>query len=72
MASNKLFPPTLEGTLPAFYKDYKNEDSDKTTGASINIPFSLGRAVSINEISMISARFSTTSTNSLVLTLITD
>ena len=72
MATNKLFPPTLEGTLPAFYKDYTSEDNPETTGATINIPFSLGRAVSINEIYMISARFSTTSTNSLVLTLATD
>ena len=71
MASSKMFPPMLDGALPAFYKNY-DDNHEKVTGASINIPFSLGRAVSVNEIYMISARLSTTSTNSLVLTLTTD
>ena len=70
MATSKLFPPTLEGALPAFYKTYT--DDRKCTGAYINIPFSLGRAVSINEIYMISMRISTTANNKLIATLQTD
>ena len=70
MATNKLFPPQLDGTLPAFYKNYN--DDHELLGANINIPFSLGRAVSIIEINGLSMRISTVSTNSLVLTVITD
>ena len=70
MATNKLFPPQLDGTLPAFYKHY-GEDNE-LIGANINIPFSLGRAISIIEIAGLSMRISTVSTNTLIATVQTD
>ena len=39
----KLYPPQLEGTLPAFYKT-----SEKST--ILSIPFSMNRAVSAAEV----------------------
>ena len=61
--ANKLYPPQIEGALPAFYLDY---DSSNTvvTGASIKIPFTQSSAVSNEEIGCFVLRFRTASTGS--------
>jgi hypothetical protein len=45
MATTKLYPPHIEGTLPAFYLEKTSKDS-KPTGAYISVPFSMNVAVS--------------------------
>ena len=39
----KLYPPYIEGTIPAFYKTV---DSDGTVRAELTVPFSMNKAVS--------------------------
>lgn len=48
---DKLYPPMLEGTLPAFY------------GNSITVPFEMNRAVSINDIKGLSLKIKTVQSN---------
>jgi hypothetical protein len=45
MATTKLYPPHIEGTLPAFYLEKTSKDSNPT-GAYISVPFSMNVAVS--------------------------
>lgn len=45
MANEKLYPPQINGTLPAFYKNY-NPDTGLCTGAEITIPYSMNQSVS--------------------------
>ena len=52
----KLYPPILEGTLPAFY------------GTELTVPFSLNPAVSIAEIKDISIKIRTVQSNIYILT----
>ncbi len=74
----KILPPLLEGSLPAFCLSYEenekgemlvDEDTGKphVIGANLNIPFSLGRAVSINEIAGIQLRVRTMATNTWLI-----
>lgn len=68
--ATKLYPPQLEGALPAFYKNYDiDEDTDKRdlVGVSITIPFGLNRAVVTTEIAQIALRLRTSSTNTYIL-----
>jgi len=59
--ATKLYPPQLEGILPAFYKTY--DDDGEVKKASIDIPFGLNRAVTLDEISALELRIKTVSTN---------
>lgn len=45
MATTKLYPPHIEGTLPAFYLEKTSKDSNPI-GAYISVPFSMNVAVS--------------------------
>ena len=62
--ASKLYPPQVEGILPAFYKTYN--DDGEVTGASLKIPFGLNRAVAIKEILGLQVRIKTVSTNTQV------
>lgn len=68
----RLYPPTIENNLPAFYKNY--DKNGHLLNATIIIPFGVSRAVSINDIASLSCRFRTVSTNTLVFKedLVTD
>ena len=63
----KLYPPQLEGSLPAFFKDYDEDDPTKLIGCTINIPFGFNRAVNIKTVSRIALRLRTTSTNTYLI-----
>ena len=63
--ATKLYPPQLNGTLPAFYKSY--DEKGNLTGASITIPFGLTRGVDLNSISQVVIKLRTTSTNTYIL-----
>ncbi len=65
MAKTRLYPPQLEGSLPAFYKKY-NADNE-LTGAIINIPFGVNRAVSMSSVDGLAIRIRTTSTNTYLV-----
>lgn len=60
--ATKLYPPQLEGTLPAFYKSH--DDKVKT---AITIPFGINRAVSNTSIHGMRLRLRTASTNTFIL-----
>lgn len=51
----KLYPPNIEGTIPAF------------TGTTLVVPFSMNRAVSVSEIKTITVKVKKVSTNDLLL-----
>lgn len=53
---SKLYPPNLEGTLPACY------------GTTLVVPFSMNRAVSNNEVKGIMVKVKTVQSNSLIFT----
>lgn len=68
---NRLYPPTLTGSLPAFYKNYekdKNTGEKKLLGCTINIPFGINRAVNMKSINKIALRLRTVSTNTYLAT----
>lgn len=52
---SKLYPPNLEGTLPAFY------------GTTLVVPFSMNKAVSINEVERILLKVKTVQSNRFIL-----
>lgn len=56
----QLYPPYIEGTIPAFYGD------------SLTVPFSMNRAVSINEIYGYSLKIKTVQNNTFVKTVKAD
>ena len=58
----KLYPPQLEGALPAFYKSY-DDDGETLLSCTINIPFGINRAVNIKSVDKVALRLRTTSTN---------
>ena len=61
---SKLYPPTIASSVPAFYCD--------TNGVgTISVPFSMNRAVSLNEVNGYALKIKTAQTNTL-LTIITD
>lgn len=62
--ASKLYPPQVEGILPAFYKSY--DDDGEVTGAALTIPFGLNRAVALNEIYKLEIRLKTVSTNTQI------
>ena len=65
MGTNKLAPPLLEGTLPAFYTDNK--------GIFFNIPFSMNRAVSAASVKGFAIKIKTIqSGEELIISTITD
>lgn len=53
----KLYPPVIEGTIPAF------------NGAVLTVPFSMNRSVSKNEIHGFALMVKTVQTNTYVTTL---
>lgn len=63
--ANKLYPPTIAGTLPSFY-----EIDDGTT--TLVVPFSMNKTVSANEIKDFSLRIKTTNTDILYGVVETD
>jgi len=65
--ATKLYPPQLEGVLPAFYRSYNEDGDGELLGASITIPFGLNRAVNITSISNVALRLRTTSTSTYIL-----
>lgn len=63
--ATKLYPPQLEGTLPAFCKSYNS--NGELIGASITVPFGLNRAVNVSSIGQLALRLRTASTNTYIL-----
>ena len=48
--ADKLYPPIIGETLPAFYKIEKIEDGTTKEGISIVVPFSMNRSVSSDKV----------------------
>lgn len=65
--ATKLYPPQLEGTLPAFYKTYDVEKKTVLKGANITIPFGMNRAVSQVSIDGMFCRIRTMATNTYIV-----
>ena len=64
----KLYPPRLEGILPAFYKNYdKNNFKRPLIGASFTIPFGRNPAVNRTEVATVTLRLRTVSTNTYIV-----
>ena len=61
----KLYPPQIDGILPAFYKNYDKETGE-LKNAAIAIPFGMNRAVTLDEVYKLSLRIKTVSTNTIV------
>lgn len=61
--ANKLYPPQIEGALPAFCLKY-DPSNTIVTGAAITIPFTQSSAVSNSEIACFVLRLRTASTGS--------
>lgn len=61
----KLYPPQIEGILPAFYKNYEKETGE-LKNAAIAIPFGMNRAVTIEDVYSLSLRIKTVSTNTII------
>ena len=59
----KLYPPHIEGTIPAFYLD-----TDRGT-ATIVVPFSMNKAVSIDDVTGMSLKIKTVQSNRFIDTL---
>lgn len=65
MAVNKkLYPPYLEGTIPAFYVN--------GTQAYLSVPFSMNKAVNLSDFSGINIKIKTVQSNELLFNKITD
>lgn len=65
---NKLYPPIIQDTLPAFCVNYKTENGKSViSSANIKVNFSLNKAVAATEVSGISLRLRTISTNNYVV-----
>ena len=59
---DKLYPPYIEGTIPAFY----GEQEDDKIKYSIKIPYSMNKTVSINLVTEMAIRIKTVQSNQLV------
>lgn len=59
---SKLYPPQIEGTLPAFY----GEQKDDKINYSIRIPYGMNKTVSINLVTEMAIRIKTVQSNQLV------
>ena len=64
--ANKLYPPTIEGTLPAFYLEYIDSGA-VLSGGHITVPFVMNASVSENQIKGFSLRLRTVSSGSYIL-----
>ena len=64
----KLYPPIIEGTLPAFYSN-TIENIENGGMVEITIPFSMNKAVSISEVKGFSLKIKTVSSNTYLLSL---
>ena len=56
--STKLYPPYIEGTIPAF------------SGTVITVPFSMNKAVSKNQVAGFSLKIKTVQSNTFITTLV--
>ena len=59
----KLYPPIIPGTLPAFYT---TEDGNNGTETKITVPFSMNRAVSSESINGFALKLKTAYSNTLI------
>jgi len=64
--SIKLYPPIIEGVLPAFYLTYDNS-GDILRGGQLTVPFTMNGAVAESQIKGFSLRLRTTGSGSYVL-----
>ena len=66
-STNKLYPPIINGVIPAFYKrKWKKGDGKKWTIARIAIPFAMNQMVSKTAIKTMCLRLKTVQTNRVV------
>ena len=63
---NKLYPPIIEGVLPAFYLNY-DSNGQILKGGSLTIPFAMNNAVSESQVKGFSLRIRTASSGSYIL-----
>lgn len=69
MANNKLYPPQIEGTLPAFCEETIVLDKDnKKRTYSITIPYNMNTTVNIKQVAKMAIRIKTIQSNTLVYT----
>lgn len=62
----KLYPPTIKGSIPAFYLD-------ETKGtATIAVPFLMNKAVSVEDVAYFSLKIKTVQTNTFLFSLTSD
>lgn len=61
--ANKLYPPQIEGSLPAFYLNY-DPSHNIVLSANITIPFSMNAAVGVNQVKAFCLRLRTASSGS--------
>ena len=61
--ATKLYPPQIEGSLPAFYLNYDPTNS-VVLGADITVPFIMNAAVGVTEVKSFVLRLKTASSNS--------
>ena len=59
---DKLYPPSIDGTIPAFY----SENTEEGTTAEIVVPFSMNRAVSKYDIKGFCLKIKTIQTNTVI------
>lgn len=62
---NKLFPPQIAGSLPAFYKAY-DLLTNLSTGAKITVPFVMNAGVGEAEVKGFALRLKTSSSNTYI------
>lgn len=56
---SKLYPPYINGTIPAFYKAYDAQDISETEGTVITVPFTMNNAVGISSVEGFALRIKT-------------
>jgi len=62
-STNKLYPPIINGVLPAFYKRTRTENDTATWYIRITVPFSMSQMVSKAEIKSMFLRLKTVQSN---------
>ena len=67
--ATQLYPPRLEGTLPAFYKSYEEKINGEQilTGATITIPFEQNKAINLSSVKGIALKLRTVSTSNYIV-----
>lgn len=63
----KLYPPVIEGVLPAFYLEYDAATGTILKGGSLTVPFMMNATVGESQVKGFSLRLRTTSSGSYVL-----